>query len=67
MVFRIVFDFLNSHFPPQAEPEWWEQLAIDTSAASEKAKGGPLVDGILTAIGDYLEEEIKKRKGDSSG
>lgn len=62
MVFRIAFDFLNDHFPPQDDPKWWEQFSIDTSAASSKSKGGPLVDGILLAIGNYLEQENIKRR-----
>lgn len=62
MVFRVAFDFLNAHFPPQYDPEWWKQVAIDTSAASDKVKGGTLINGILLAISDYLEEEWKKRK-----
>ena len=65
IVFRIAFDFLNEHFPPQNDPEWWKQFAIDTSEASEKANGGKLANGILVAIGDYLEEEMKKRREDS--
>ena len=62
MVFRAMFDFLNAHFPPQDDPEWWKKLSEDLSATSDKAKGGPLVNGILLAISDYLEEEWKKRK-----
>ena len=64
MVFRIIFDFLNTHFPPQLDLEWWEKLSADLSAASDKAKGGKLVDGMLVAIADYLEEEWRKRKAD---
>ena len=67
MVFRIAFDFLNAHFPPPENAEAWKQFAADTSAASERAKGGTLVNGFLTVIGNYLEEEYKKRKGDSNG
>ncbi len=62
MVFRAMFDFLNSHFPPQDDPEWWKQIAVDSDETNEKVKGGPLVNGILLAISDYLEEEWKKRK-----
>lgn len=61
-VFRGIFDFLNSHFPPGTTPEWWEQYTKDMDAASDKLKGGPLVDGMLTAISDYLELEFKKRR-----
>lgn len=62
MVFRVAFDFLNSHFPPQDDPEWWKKLSEDFTEVSDKAKGGPLVDGIILAISDYLDEERKKRK-----
>ena len=62
MVFRAMFDFLNTHFPPQDDLEWWKKLSEDLSTASEQAKGGPLVNGMLLAISDYLEEEWKKRK-----
>lgn len=64
MVFRIIFDFLNTHFPPQLDLEWWEKLSADLAAASDKAKGGKLVDGMLVTIADYLEEEWRKRKAD---
>ena len=64
MVFRVMFDFLNTHFPPHEGPEWWKQLSLDISDASNQAKGGPLVDGFLTAIGDYLEEEYERSRHD---
>jgi len=63
LVFRIMFNFLNAHFPPQEDPEWWEKFAEDTDHASDEAKGGSLVNGMLLAISDYLEEEYKKRRG----
>ena len=62
MVFRAMFDFLNAHFPPQDNPDWWIKLSEDLSMASYNAKGGTLVDGMLSAIADYLEEECRKRK-----
>ena len=62
LVFRIAFDFLIAHFPPQEDPEWWKQFSLDTETASNKAKGGKLIDGMLVAIGDYLEDEYKKRR-----
>ena len=65
LVFRVAFDLLNAHFPPQDDPEWWKQFAIDTEQASDKAKGGPLMNGFLVAIGDYLEEEYKKRRNNN--
>ena len=64
LVFRTAFDFLNNHFPPQDDMEWWIQVAKDSSEASCSIGGGKLVDGMLTAIGDYLDEEYKKRRGE---
>ena len=64
MVFREMFNFLNSHFPPELDPEWWKKLAEDTDNTSEKVKGGKLVNGMLLAICDYLEEEYRKRRCD---
>lgn len=62
MVFRVIFNFLNAHFPPQPEEEWWLKLSEDIGKASDEAKGGPFVDGMLAAVADYLEEEWRKRK-----
>ena len=62
LVFRVMFDFLNSHFPPHDDPEWWKQLAVDSEQASDQVKGGKLANGFLLAIGDYLEDEYKKRR-----
>lgn len=63
LVFREMFNFLNIHFPPQEDPEWWKKIAEDTDEVSDRIKGGPLVNGMLLAIGDYFEEEYKKRRG----
>lgn len=62
LVFREMFNFLNANFPPGTDPEWWKQFSEDMTKTSENAHGGPLVNGILTAIADYLEEEYKKRR-----
>lgn len=62
MVFREMFNFLNAHFPPGNDPEWWKQLCADLDQASEKLKGGKLTNGMLLAISDYLEEEYRKRR-----
>lgn len=62
IVFRTMFDFLNAHFPPHDDPEWWKKLSEDTCSTSDQTKGGPLVNGILLAISDYLEGEWKKRR-----
>ena len=62
MVFRAMFNFLHEHFPPGTDPEWWLQYTKDLEATSEQVNGGPLVDGMLTAISDYIEDEYKKRR-----
>lgn len=62
MVFRIVFDFLNAHFPPEVDTAWWEKFSEDIGKASDDAKGGSLVNGMLMAVADYMEEEWRKRK-----
>ena len=62
IVFRTMFNFLNSHFPPQDDPDWWLKFSEDIGKTSDETKGGVLVNGMLSAIADYLEEEWRKRK-----
>lgn len=62
LVFRVVFDFLNTHFPPGNGPDYWEKFAEDIGKASDQFKGGKLGNGMLVAVSDYLEEEYKKRR-----
>lgn len=61
--FRVAFDFLNSHFPPDANPSWWDGAAKDCSAASLSAGENKLVIELLCAIMFYLEHEYKERGG----
>lgn len=60
--FRAAFDFLNAHFPPADEPEWWDQAAKDCSAASIKNGEDRLTIGLLVGVMEYLESEIKQRR-----
>lgn len=60
--FRVAFDFLASHFPPQMEPEWWEQTAKDCSAASLQAQENQLVLELLSGVMEYLGKEYHRRK-----
>lgn len=60
--FRTAFDFLTSHFPPVPGMEYWEQAAKDVTEASVLAGEGKLVNLLLTAVYDYLEDEWKKRR-----
>jgi hypothetical protein len=59
--FRTAFDFLNMHFPPEQDPEWWLQAAKDLSETSVLHGENDLVVGLLSAVYDYLEEERKRR------
>lgn len=67
--FRCAFDYLNQHFPPGREPEWWEQAAKDLSAFSVAAGENRLVVELLSGVYDYLEYVWKERKehGEAEG
>ena len=62
LIFRVVFDFLNEHFPPGNDPEWWEQLSKDVSITGTKYGGGQLLIGMLVAVMEHLEEIYKERR-----
>lgn len=64
--FRCAFDFLNEHFPPQQEEEWWIKTAKECSAASVAFGETPLVLELLTAIMNYLGDEYKRRYGNGT-
>ena len=59
--FRIAFDFLNAHFPPESGTEWWMKTASDASQASAGGGYDKLTDGLLAGILEYLESEEKRR------
>ena len=60
--FRCAFDFLNEHFPPAEDDEWWIKTAEDCNAASIAFDNESLVMGLLLAVMNYLGEEYKRRK-----
>lgn len=64
--FRCAFDFLNEHFPPQQEEEWWTKTAKECSAASVAFGETPIVCELLTAIMNYLGDEYKRRYGNGT-
>ena len=65
--FRCAFDYLNQHFPPGQNPEWWEQAAKDLSAFSISAGETTLVIELLSGVYDYLEYEWKERRKANGG
>ena len=60
--FRVAFDFLTSHFPPDPAPKWWNQAAKDVAKASAQAGENKLAVGLLDAVYDYLNDECKRRE-----
>ena len=60
--FRVAFDFLNTHFPPGMDPEWWDTAAKEISATSVAAGEGVLVIELLNAVYTYLGHEDHRRK-----
>lgn len=61
--FRVAFDFLNSHFPPEFEPEWWEKTANDAADASVLLGENDLAIELMCALMFYMEREYRKRGG----
>ena len=59
--FRCAFDFLNAHFPPGQDPEWWTQAADDIKVADGAQHGNQLATFLLIGVLDYLNEEYKRR------
>ena len=59
--FRTAFDFLNSHFPPGQDPEWWDKTAKECSAASLKANENKLAIELLCGVMVYLGHEYDRR------
>lgn len=62
--FRVSFDFLNAHFPPGSDDEWWRKASDDLLAAANGQ--GQLACLLLTAVYDYLNDEWKRRNLDGT-
>lgn len=60
--FRTAFNFLNSHFPPQNDSEWWLCTARECSEASVAAGEDKLTIELLSGVVDYLQYEYEKRR-----
>ena len=52
--FRITFDFLKKHFPPQNNPEWWTAFSNDVSILAYDNRDNLLCTALLTGIMNYL-------------
>ena len=62
--FRCAFDFLNAHFPPAPEPEWWNTVAGDVEKADREC-GSVICRQLLLGVYNYLEHEWKERYGNA--
>lgn len=60
--FRTAFDFLNAHFPPEHDSEWWEKTSFDLGTTAAGAGENELTKILLLAVTDYLEQESKLRR-----
>ena len=62
--FRIAFDFLNEHFPPEHTPEWWEKTANDVTLIGNMYGENRAAVRLVGAMFEYLEEVDKERTKD---
>lgn len=60
--FRCAFDYLNTHFPPGTDPDWWDQAGRDLSAASISQEENKLIINLLVGVYNYIEDEYKLRR-----
>ncbi len=61
--FRCAFDFLNEHFPPQQDEEWWLKTAQECSDASLAFGEEAVVQELLNGVMNYLGIEYNRRYG----
>ena len=60
--FRTAFDYLNAHFPPEENEDWWMHAADQAALAIRNSDGNKLVENLVFAVFDYVEDECKKRR-----
>lgn len=60
--FRTAFDFLNTHFPPGPDLQWWNSVAKECSETSAKNGDDHLTIYLLVGVLHYLEDEYKERR-----
>ena len=64
--FRIAFDFLSEHFPPEHDPNWWDKTTGDVSLIGNMYGENKLVVCLITALLEYLADEEERRKSNGS-
>lgn len=63
--FREGFDYLNAHFPPQNDSEWWKKACDDLNAVMKRNNGNGMLTQMMIGVVTYLEEVNKARKEDA--
>lgn len=60
--FRVAFDYLTAHFPPEEDDGWWENAAKDAEyATAVTAKHDELTMELILGVYNYLEKEWERR------
>ena len=62
LAFRIAFNFLDMHFPPENTQAWGEKVCRDLGDASLANLGDYLTVQLLVAVFNYLDKENEMRK-----
>jgi len=64
--FRLAYDYLERHTPPQATPEWWTAAAKEISTTWSQGGRSQLLHSLLSAVYEELER-IKPARDAESG
>lgn len=65
-IFRDVYRFFSEHSTPpsvadqEASAAWWAAASKDIAELSARWRGYPLMNKLLTAIYEYLEQKAKE-------
>ena len=59
--FRAAFDFLNGHFPPTEEADWWDNAVADAVKVINGEDASSLTSDLVLSVFDYINRECKLR------
>lgn len=62
--FRVAYDFLNAHFPPEFNSTWWSKAAADIGEVAHDVD--ELTMQLLLGVWAYLEAESKLRSEEAA-
>ena len=63
--FRVAFDFLTNHFPPENTDVYWQKVVKDSGDISAECEEDPLTVQLVSGVINYLDRECKKRSDDN--